>query len=92
MSISVVTIPVDMRAVHESIVEFIKMLKFFCQKHIFYPKISEDEQTINTLHSGCVVHIGIHVVCDYDEHILYSLEIRSNVKVLKVTYMLKFFA
>ena len=66
MSISVVTIPVSMTAIQESIVEFLKMLKFFVKNMVFYPKMSEDEQTINKCHSGCVVHIGMHVVCEYD--------------------------
>ena len=49
--------------------------------------MSEDEHTINEWHYICVVHIGMHIVCEYDVNILCDLEIRSNVKVLKVTYI-----
>ena len=48
MSISVITIPVSMKAIHESIIEFLKMLKFFVKNTVFNPKMSEDEQDIQS--------------------------------------------
>ena len=47
MSISVVTIPVSMKAIGEGIVEVLKMLKFFAKNTVFHPKMSEDEHIIN---------------------------------------------
>ena len=46
MSINVVTIPVSMKAIYESTVEFLKLLNFFVQNMVFNPKMSEDEQDI----------------------------------------------
>ena len=38
MSVSVVTIPVSMKAICEGIVEVLKMLKFFVKNTVFLPK------------------------------------------------------
>ena len=48
MSICVVTIPVSMKGIHESIVEFLKMFKFWVKNTAFHPKMGENEEFVQS--------------------------------------------
>ena len=73
-----------MKAIHESIVEVLIMLKFFVKNTVFYPKMGEDEQIIGDCHCICVVHIEMYIVCEYDVNISHGNEMTGNVKVWSV--------